>query len=67
MYRTGFVQVYDMMSQVHVVATIRTYEKPDGEAGYNDESTFSVTYPSVGQENDEKWLLDALVALAETL
>lgn len=67
MYRTANVSIYDMMGQIHAHAVIHTYEQGEEEERHNETTECSVFFPSKGQDNDERWLLDALVALAESL
>lgn len=66
MHRTATVSCWDVMDQVWVTATIRTLADL-GHPSDAESTTVSVTLPSTGESNDERWLLDALIALAETL
>lgn len=58
---------YDVMDQIHVTATIRTYQEPGQHPSDAEVTQVSVTMPGTGESNDERWLLDALVTLAERL
>lgn len=66
MYRTATVAAYDVMGNVFITASVRTYEA-DGHSFDSTEFQCAATVPSVGEEETEDWLRDALVALAESI
>lgn len=66
MYRTATMAAYDVMGNVFVTASVRTYE-PNGQDFDSSEFTCAATVPSVGEDETADWLRDALIALAETL
>ena len=66
MYRTATVAAYDVMGDVFVTASVRTYEA-NGTNFDSSEFHCATTVPSTGEDDTEDWLRDALVALAETL
>lgn len=66
MYRTATMAAYDVMDQVFVTATVRTYEA-NGEGFDSAEFVTATTVPSTGEDDTTDWLRDALIALAETL
>ena len=67
MYRTATVTIFDVMDQVHVTATIRSYGDPSAARHLHEDTQVSVDLESTGESNDERWLLNAIIALAERL
>lgn len=65
MYRNARVYVADMLDRVVVQASVFTSDWRGDEPA--SEETFSVTVQSTGEDSDEGWLKDALIALVETL
>lgn len=65
MYRNARVYVADMLATVVVQATVYTADWTNSEP--TEANTFSATFESTGEPSDERWLRDALIALAETL
>lgn len=66
MYRTATINVYDCMADVVVSARVRT----QGDAGWEpetDEGHWYSTFPGVGEEDERRWLLDALQAFIKQL
>lgn len=66
MYRTATIAAYDVMGDVFVTASVRTYE-PDGENFDSVEFRCAATVQSVGESETREWLRDALVALIEAI
>lgn len=66
MYRTATISAYDVMGDVFITATVRTYE-PDGETFDSTEFRCATTVQGVGEPDTAEWLQDALVALLERL
>lgn len=66
MQRTATVSIWDVMDQVWVTAQVRTYSDV-GHPQDAETTQVSVTVQGTGESNDERWLLDALIALAEKL
>lgn len=66
MYRTAMLACYDVMSEVHITATVRLY---DGMNLTGSETEFhcSTTVDGVGSSDGRDWLRDALVAMIEAL
>jgi len=65
MYRNARVYVADMLDKVVVQASVFTSDWRGDEPA--TEETFSVTVQSTGEDSDEGWLKDALIALIESL
>lgn len=66
MIRNATVSAYDVLGEVWVAATVTT------RWGFQDDPqtrtrTVSVQVRGTGEETDERWLRDALIALAEVL
>lgn len=66
MYRTATIAAYDVLGNVFITASVRTYEA-DGHSFDSSEFRCAATVESVGEEMTEDWLRDSLIALAETL
>lgn len=66
MYRVAAVSAFDMLSEVHVSATVRTYDSlaPDSKSVTTQWST---TVSGTGEDYDAQWLREALLALLELL
>lgn len=65
-YRNATISAYDSLTEVVVVAVVRTKDEY-GMGDAHRTTTASVQFRGSGEENDARWLRDALVALAETL
>lgn len=66
MIRNASIHAYDVLDQVWVHALIQCRE-PDGFGFATTTTTASVQVRGTGEEDDRRWLRDALIALAETL
>lgn len=65
MYRNARVYVADVLSQIVVEATVFTADwKKEAVPQAN---SYRVTVMGVGEDDERRWLRDALIALAETL
>lgn len=66
MIRNATVSAYDVLGDVWIAAQVQTRE-PNGEDFDITTWTASVQVRGTGEPETERWLRDALIALAETL
>ena len=66
MYRTASIAAYDVMGDIVIAAIVTTYEDMPGTAP-SRVIRASTQVRGTGEDQDLRWLQDALVALAETL
>lgn len=67
MWSHGTLKIYDMLTEVVVVANV--YQSENG-LELSDPRPFyraATQFPGSGEENPAEWLKDALIALIETL
>ena len=67
MYRTATLAAYDVMTNVYVTCTVKTYSTEGETPTLLEESMHSVTFDGTGEPNDERWLSTALIELAKSL
>lgn len=66
MQKIATIQAWDLMTQVMVIASVRTYAD-NGSTLLHEPEEFRVLVDGKGEADTPRWLRDALVALAETL
>lgn len=66
MRQVATIHAYDVMTEVQVTATVRTY--PDYiEGPQQDAFTLTATIPGAGETDSRQWLEDVLIGLLEAL
>lgn len=66
MYRVASIRAYDLMTEVMITASVRTYD----DLGINEaasEIRWQTTIDGVGEPDSTEWLRDLLVGLLEDL